>query len=437
MRPTYWWKTAKIYELYVDKFAKNFRGLIDHMDHFSKLGINTLHILPHYPSPMIDQGYDITDHRGVRSDLGTIDDLREAIEAAHERGIRIIIDLIINHVSVDHPWFREARASLHNPKRDFFIWSKAGKELKDCMNVFPDVKPSNWIYNAETRDYYYASFYAEQPDLNWDNPELLKEMLAIMDHHIALGVDGFRLDAAAHLIKREGTLCKGLPEVHRVIKEMRRHLDAAHPDVILLAEASLNLDDIKAYFGDGDECHMAYNFPLMLAMWRTLLYDEPEHVAHALEQSKGIPEHCQWATFLRNHDEIETRLPGVSLEERMKIAELVDPKEHYRFNEGRSVAVRLATAFGGDEDRIVKALKLLYSLPGAPVMYSGDEIGMENTPPQDGVLDTRIYVRSTFDWERAKRQTDDPNSLFNQVSAIMKSRESTPVLPVSVPAPRL
>ncbi len=245
----FWWKDAKIYELYVDKFAVDFKGLSGKIGYFTRLGINTLHILPHYPSPMADDGYDISDYRDVRADLGTMEDFRAFIVAAHESGIRVITDFVLNHVSVEHPWFVEARSSKDNPKRGWFLWSDTGREYKDAWNAFPDIKDDNWIPNPATGDAYYATFYPDQPDLNWTNPEVEQTMIATMDFWADIGVDGFRLDAASVLIKKEGTRCRDLPETHAIIKRIRAHLDAKYPrGVIMLAEAHN-----KEYFGDGDE----------------------------------------------------------------------------------------------------------------------------------------------------------------------------------------
>ncbi|OGZ17192.1 MAG: hypothetical protein A2494_03190 [Candidatus Lloydbacteria bacterium RIFOXYC12_FULL_46_25] len=408
---------AKIYELYIDKFAQNIQGLIDHLDHFSRLGVNTLHILPHYPSPMIDAGYDITDFRGVRSDLGSTLDLERLIVAAHEKGLRIILDFVVNHVSSEHPWFQEAQASKENPKRNYFLWSETGEELRGSVNAFPGIKQHNWIRNPKTNDYYYATFYPEQPDLNWDNEEVISAMFDNMDFLAHLGADGFRIDAAPHLIKREGTDSRGLPETHKILKRMRAHLEEKYPGVILLAEAGGNIEETKSYFGNGDEFHMAYHFPLMSALWETLLFNDQTYVDDVMRASGDIPQGCQWATFLRNHDDIELRnLPS---ETREKMINMLDPKREYLFNNGNTTAVRIATAFSEDKEKILQAFGLLYSLPGAPVCYYGDEIGMKNTPARPDVIDTRFFVRGEFDWADAVNQMNDSNSLFAQIAKII------------------
>jgi maltose alpha-D-glucosyltransferase/alpha-amylase len=418
-RGGYWWKEAKMYELYVDKFAVDFKGLTSRMDYFTALGVNTLHILPHYPSLMIDEGYDVKDYRNVRPDLGTIEDMKECIATAKSAGIHIILDMVLNHVSIEHPWFVDARSSKENSKRNFFLWSDKGEGYALSQNAFPDIKPSNWIANPQTEDYYFATFYPEQPDLNWDNPEVVEAMLANMDFWADMGVDGFRLDAACFLMKREGTICKGLPETHAMIKRIRRHLDEKYPrGVILLGEAAQSVEETKAYFGDGDECQMMYHFPLMAEMWLALQYGDSSGVEKMIATSFDIPENCQWGVFLRNHDEIELRfLP--SQEVRSSLLEFLDPRREYMFNKGQATSKRIANIFT-EEEKIRKAFELLYSTPGVPIMYYGDEIGMKNLPVRSGIIDTRKYVRGPFDWGEAEKQVTDPLSLFHYAAALVK-----------------
>ena len=414
-----WWKKAKIYELYIDKFAGTLNGLTEKLDYFTALGVDCLHLLPHYPSPMVDDGYDVSDYRNVRPELGTLDGFTHFLAEAHRRGIRVIVDLVLNHVSSQHPWFAEARASRNNPKRDFFLWDERGERLKDSVNAFPDFKPSNWIRNKATKDHYYATFYPEQPDLNWDNPEVLHEMLATVDFWIAHGIDGFRLDAAAHLVKREDTNSKGLPETHAVLKKIRAHLGEAHPEVILLAEVHQEVPLAKTYFGDGDECHLVYHFPLTEQFWLALKRNDHALVDTMVSDSFAIPANCQWATFLRNHDELS--LSTLLAKERAELNDFLDPEHRYPFKKGAASSVRVSTVFGGDQERIAEAFRLLYGTKGAPVMYYGDEIGMKTLPVAPQVSDTRRYVRGKFDWKEAERQMNDPYSLWNQVAEIIKS----------------
>ena len=417
MPKRYWWKDAKIYELYVDKFAGNFQNLTAQLDYLERLGVNALHILPHYPSPMADGGYDVMDYLHVRPELGMMEDFDEFVKAAHKHDIRIIIDFVLNHVSEHHPWFLEARSSKDNNKRDYFLWSETGQELSLGWNAFPDIKPGNWILNEGTEDYYYATFYPQQPDLNWDNPQVYDGMMSNMDFWAGRGVDGFRLDAAVTLVKRDGTLSKGLPETHALIKRIRKHLDEKFGgEIILLGEAHQAVEEMKAYFGGGDECHLMYHFTLAEQLTLALIRGTRDELEKMLKESADIPENCQWATFLRNHDEFE--LTTISDEERTLILETVDPDNAYIFKKGYATAMRVGSMFKDDTKRL-EAFRLLYSIPGAPVMYYGDELGMENLPIQKGVIDKRVYVRGEFDWIEAEKQIADPDSLFNSVRAIV------------------
>jgi len=414
----HWWKEAKIYEVYVDAFAETFLGMTEHLDYFTRLGVNCLHILPHYPSPMIDDGYDIVDYRSVRSLLGTLEECVAFIDAAHARGIRVIFDYVLNHTSDQHPWFIEARASKENPKRDFYLWSTTGNEFTAAANAFPDIKAHNWVPNIATDDLYFATFYPQQPDLNWDNPEVFEEMVATMEFWAAHGVDGFRLDAVSHIVKREGTSSQGLPETHQVLKRIRARFEASYPEVILLAEAATSIEGSKEYFGTGDECHMVYNFPLMERMWLSLVDGNRGQLDEAIIESATIPENCAWATFLRNHDEMA--LGMLTPEERHRLIDSFDPKHEFLFNKGEATSMRVASALHNDKKKILKAIELLYSVPGTPVMYYGDEIGMLNLPVGDLLIDSRRYVRGRFDWSAAEAQAQDPESLLNQIAHIIQ-----------------
>jgi maltose alpha-D-glucosyltransferase/alpha-amylase len=417
MPKRYWWKDAKIYELYVDRFAGNFQNLTAQLDYLERLGINALHILPHYPSPMADGGYDVMEYLNVRPELGTIEDFDTFLKEAHRRDIKVIIDFVLNHVSEFHPWFLEARSSKDNNKRDYFLWSESGHELALGWNAFPDIKPGNWIFNEETQDYYYATFYPQQPDLNWDNPEVFAGMMQNMDFWAGRGVDGFRLDAAVTLIKRDGTLSKGLPETHQLIKRIRKHLDTKFGgEIVLLAEAHQDVKEMKTYFGDGDECHLVYHFSLTEKLFLALMRNDRTELDAMLEESRDIPENCQWAIFLRNHDELS--LATLSPEVRAELISYLDPKGEYLFNSGAATAKRLGSMF--DEAKLREAISLLYSLPGAPIMYYGDEIGMQNLPRAEGVIDSRVYVRGEFDWLEAGLQRSDPDSLYNFTKGVIR-----------------
>ncbi len=425
----YWWKNAKIYELYIDKFAGNVEGLRSKLPYFTALGINTLHILPHFPSPMVDDGYDISNYRDIRPELGTMDEFESFIKEARAQGIRVIIDFVLNHTSNQHPWFLEAKQSKTNPKRDFYLWREIEYGFEGSTNAFPDIKPSNWIWNEDTQDYYFATFYPEQPDLNWDNPELEREMLALMDFWIEKGVSGFRLDAAPYLIKRENSTSKGLPETHQAIKRIRAHIEAKNPDVILLAEAHQSLALTKEYFGEGDECHMAYHFPLMEQFWLSCMTHSLEGVREMIEISNSIPDNCGWATFLRNHDEVS--LATLPLETRLALVDFLNPTKEYLFKKAKATSVRLATALKGDQEKIRELLRLLYTTPGSPIMYYGDEIGMYNLLPNTDIIDTRKYVRGEFDWTEATAEMHEPGSLWNYTAALIHGAAVLPSIPTS------
>ncbi len=416
----HWWKTAKIYELYVDKFAGNFKGLTKRLDYFNYLGINCLHILPHYPSPMFDDGYDVTNYYAVREELGTLEDMREMIREAHKRGIRVIIDLVLNHMSREHPWFVEARSSKDNPRRDFFLWSDNGTEFKNARNAFSHAKKSNWVWNEDTKDFYFSTFFPEQPDLNWDNPEVIKEISAVIEFWCGKGIDGFRLDAAPFLVKRETELKDGLPETHKVLKKLRARMEESYPEAIFLAEAHSTLNRTKEYFGQGDECHLAYNFPLTEELWYALLSDNFERIKGIVEESKDIPDNCEWAMFLRNHDEIS--FSAIPKDLRTTAFTLLDPNHLYSHKGTQKTSQRLATALKGNIDKIKLAFEYLYSFPGVPVMYYGEEIGMPNLPLREGTKDPRRYVRGEFDWNEVARQMEDPHSLLNFVSRLIKAK---------------
>lgn len=414
----YWWKEAKIYELYVDKFAVDLRGLTKKLDYFNHLGVNTLHILPHYPSPMVDGGYDVMDYLNVRPELGTLEDFDKLIENAHRRKIRIIIDFVLNHVSEHHPWFIEARSSRNAQKREYFLWSETASEYANAENSFPHLKPSNWVRNDETQDYYYATFYPQQPDLNWRNPKVFESMMQHMDFWADRGVDGFRLDATSHLVKHDH-LPDGLQATHAILKRIRTHLDKNYGgSVILLAEAHRSIPEVKQFFGNGDECHLAYNFSMTEALFLSLMHKDKRYTEFASEFSRNIPDNCAWAFFLRNHDEIScTTVPA---EDRSALLRFLDPDQTYLFRHSSDTAVRLGTIFQHAPERLFEAFELLYSLPGASIMYYGDEIGMENLPVRDGIVDSREYVRGDFDWGKAQQELEDPHSLLNRTSRLIQ-----------------
>lgn len=416
-----WWNRAVIYELYADKFAGNFKSLSAKLDYFKKLGVNSLLILPHYPSPMIDGGYDISDFKKIRRGLGSLKDFQSFVKKAHCFGLKIITDLILNHTSSKHSWFQEARSSKDNPKRDFYLWSKTGKEFALANNPFTNIKPSNWIYNHPTKDYYYATFYPQQPDLNWDNPEVFKEMKKIIDFWLDIGVDGFRLDAVTRLFKREGTDCINSPEVHPLLKKIRAHIDKKYSKRVLLAETDLKPPEAKRYFGHGDECHLVFHFFLAMKIWLSIKRNEPKITNKVIEETLDIPENCQWATFLGNHDAMALYL--LNEDEKTELANWLDPQCEFSSKLGSKLSMRLAEIFKGNKEKILASLKLLFSLPGVPVIYYGDEVGMRNAKLKKKPQDPRFYVRGKFNWKRAKEQIKHPGSIFNNLVKIIDSHK--------------
>ncbi|KKS36663.1 MAG: hypothetical protein A3G49_05940 [Candidatus Sungbacteria bacterium RIFCSPLOWO2_12_FULL_41_11] len=420
MAQNLYWKNLVIYEVYADKFAKDFKGMAEKLGYLKNLGANCVWLLPHYPSPMIDGGYDVSDYLNVKKELGTIDDFERFTKKAHKKGIKVIIDLVLNHVSTKHAWFKEASQSKDNPKRSYFIWSKTGKEFPRALNPFSHIISSNWVPNPATGDYYFATFYSEQADLNWDNPEVFNEMIKIMDFWIKRGVDGFRLDAVPFLIKREGTACVNLPETHQIIKKIRKYIDKNYSGIFFLAEANGSLKQIKSYFGDGDECHMAFHFHLMSKMFLTLKRGNRKIAEKIIKKSFAIPKNCQWATFLRNHDDLT--LAHAADKERTELLKYYDKEGAYGFIGDKGISARLATLLDGDESKILEAFKMLFDFPGSPVIYYGDEIGMRNLNFAKPPLDSRRYVRGDFDWKEAEKQTADPDSLLNKIIAVIKNK---------------
>jgi len=420
-----WWLRANFYSLYIDKFNGDINGLTDKLTYFTELGIDALHIMPHYPSPLRDGGYDITDHTGVRTELGSVADFEHLCTAAHARNIKIVVDLVLNHVSCDHPWFVEARQSTDNPKREYFLWSNTAMEYKDAPNVFPDFKDSNWIPNAATQDYYYATFKPSQPDLNWSNPAVLAEMLSVIDTLISYGVDGFRLDAIMNLVERDGTNSVGLPETHARIRDVRSHLDANYTDIILLGEVIGTTDYSRQYFGESDECHLSYNFELMAeTLYALVIGGKTERLKAVLEASKALPPGASWAAFLRNHDSLT--LSTLDTNRHHELLRAIDAKKEFAFNKGAETVQRLFDICDQDETLVREAFSMLYAIPSATVMYYGDEIGMTNAPLPPDEDDMRYVVRAPFDWGEAKRQKRDPHSLLQHVKACIAGRKNLP-----------
>ncbi len=393
-----WYKNAVFYEIYVRAFFDSngdgrgdLRGLNQKLDYLQELGIDCIWIMPIYPSPLKDDGYDISDYYAVHPDYGTLEDFKALLEAAHARGLRIITDLVVNHTSDQHPWFQAARRDRHSPYRDYYVWSDDPTRYAGARIIFLDVEDSNWTYDPVAGQYYWHRFYASQPDLNYDNPAVRLEMLKVMKFWLDLGVDGFRVDAVPYLFEREGTNCENLPETHAYLKQMRRFVDEHYPGRILLCEANQWPQDVRAYFGKGDEFHMAFHFPLMPRLFMALRRGDSEPIRWVLTQTPEIPDSCQWCTFLRNHDELTLEM--VSEEERQWMWQEYAPDPRMRLNLG--IRRRLAPLLDNDRRKIELAYSLLFTLPGSPILYYGDEIGMGD----DLSLPDRNGLRTPMQWQ--------------------------------------
>lgn len=416
-----WWVNAIVYEVYVDKFADNFEGLTKHLDYLEYLGVNTLWILPHYPSPMIDGGYDISDYVSVRSKLGDIEDFEDFVSEAHKRKFRVIIDLVLNHTSDNHPWFMEARASKNNSKRDWYIWSNDASGYSQAFVHFADIKKSNWIKNEKTNDYYYATFYPQQPDLNWDNPEVYEAMLFVMNFWLRKGVDGFRLDAISRLIKRDGTNCFALPEVHTILKRIRADVLSNFPNTVFLAESGGWVHEAKTFFGESDECQLVINFPMASSLLSAISDCDLTKTEKVWENSQGIGGGNCWGLFLTNHDSVD--LFFLDEQQKEKLSADGNLLAKYGSEKGSSFAARLSEVCMGDKDKIIWAHQKLLSFPGVPILYYGNEIGMPNEKCSRNPKDFREYVRGVFDWNEVDRQIKKRNSILNTVKKLIEERK--------------
>jgi maltose alpha-D-glucosyltransferase / alpha-amylase len=393
-----WYKDAVIYELRVSAFNDSdgdgigdFHGLTQRLDYLHEIGVTALWLLPFYPSPLRDDGYDIADYHSVHPDFGTLDDFRTFLREAHRRGLRVITELVINHTSDQHAWFQRARrAPKDSSVRDFYVWSDTPERYRDARVIFKDFEPSNWTWDPVAKAYYWHRFYTHQPDLNFANPAVRKAVFKALDFWLGMGVDGLRLDAIPYLFEREGTNCENLPETHAFLRELRQHVDRRFRDRMLLAEANQWPEDAVSYFGNGDECHMAFHFPLMPRLFMALHMEDRFPLIDILAQTPAIPETCQWALFLRNHDELTLEM--VTDEERDYMYRMYAHDSRARINLG--IRRRLAPLLGNDRRRIELMNALLLALPGTPVLYYGDEIGMGDNI----YLGDRNGVRTPMQW---------------------------------------
>ena len=404
-----WYRDAIVYQVHVKSFYDangdgigDFEGLTQKLDYIRDLGATAIWVMPFYPSPLRDDGYDIADYRTINPMYGDMAGFRRFVKAAHARDIRVVTELVINHTSDMHPWFQRARkAKPGSPARDFYVWSDDAKQFRDARIIFLDSERSNWTWDEEAKAYFWHRFYHHQPDLNFDNPKVIEAVLDTMRYWFDMGVDGLRLDAIPYLVERDGTNCENLPETHTVIKQIRAAVDARYPDRMLLAEANQWPEDTAKYFGDGDECHMAFHFPLMPRMFIALATEDRHPITDIMRQTPEIPETAQWAIFLRNHDELTLEM--VTGKEREYLWSFYASETRARINLG--IRRRLAPLLENDRRKIELLNCLLFSMPGTPVLYYGDEIGMGDNI----YLGDRDGVRTPMQW------SPDRNGGFSRV----------------------
>jgi maltose alpha-D-glucosyltransferase/alpha-amylase len=452
---TNWYQNAVFYELYLRAYRDgngdghgDFRGAIESLDYVKSLGVDCIWILPMYPSPLLDDGYDVADYQAIHPDYGTLDDFKAFLAAAHARDLRLVIDLVMNHTSDQHRWFQEARRNPQSPYRDYYVWSDTGREYADARIIFLDTEPSNWTYDEVAGQYFWHRFYSSQPDLNYDNPAVHEEMFAIMRFWLDMGVDGFRADAVPYLYEREGTICENLPETHAFLRRVRGLMDDEYPGRVLIAEANQWPEDVLPYFGDGDEFHMVFHFPIMPRLFMALKREDKRPLLDILARTPPIPPGAQWLTFLRNHDELTLEMVTPAEREWMWAQYAPDPR--MRLNLG--IRRRLAPLLDNSKARWLLLNAMLLSLPGAPIIYYGDEIGMGDdisqpdrhgvrTPmqwsaePNAGfstaadtylpVIDDAVYG---YPQVNVARQEDDPGSYLWATRFLLQARRKEPAL---------
>jgi maltose alpha-D-glucosyltransferase/alpha-amylase len=408
--PDLWYKNSIFYEVYLRAFFDSngdghgdLRGLILKLDYLKNLGVDCLWLLPIFPSPLRDDGYDISDYYGVLPTYGNLDDFRDLVAAVHARGMRLIADLVLNHTSDQHPWFQSARSSRSSPYRDYYVWSDDNQKYSGARIIFLDTEKSNWTWDEQARQYYWHRFYSSQPDLNYDNPAVQAEMLNVIKFWLDQGIDGFRTDAVPYLFEREGTNCENLPETHVYLKELRRFMDQHYPGRIMLCEANQWPEDVRPYFGDGDEFHLGFHFPAMPRIFKSIRAADGSSLVEILKRTPPIPDNCQWCNFLRNHDELTLEM--VTEEDRQWMWREYAPDPRMRLNQG--IRRRLAPLLDNDLRKLALANSLLFTLPGSPILYYGDEIGMG-----DNIwLDDRNGVRTPMQWNSG------PNAGFSNASS--------------------
>ena len=403
-----WYRDAVVYQLHIKAFfdangdgVGDFEGLIAKLDYIRDLGVTAIWLLPFYPSPLRDDGYDIADYEDIHPTYGKLGDFKRLLRAAHERGLRVITELVINHTSDQHPWFQRARkAKPGSAARDYYVWSDTDQRYQGTRVIFLDTEKSNWTWDPVAEAYYWHRFYAHQPDLNFANPAVLNAITSAMHFWLEMGVDGLRLDAVPYLCERDGTNHENLPETHSILKRIRAEVDAHYSDRMLLAEANQWPEDTQEYFGSGDECHMAFHFPLMPRMYMAIAQEDRHPITDILRQTPEIPNGCQWAVFLRNHDELTLEM--VTDQERDYLWNFYAADRRARLNLG--IRRRLAPLLENDRRKVELMASLLLSMPGTPVVYYGDEIGMGDNI----YLGDRDGVRTPMQW------TPDRNGGFSR-----------------------
>lgn len=415
--PADWYRDAVFYQVYVRGFFDStgdgngdLRGLTEKLDYIRDLGVDCVWLMPLYPSPLKDDGYDIADFCSIHPTLGTVEDFSALTKAAHERGIRIIADLVLNHTSDQHAWFQEGRRDPNSPYRNYYVWSDTDQKYSGVRIIFKDTEQSNWAWDPIARQYYWHRFFSHQPDLNYDNSAVQEEILRVASFWLDRGIDGFRVDAVPYLFEREGTSCESLPETHQFLKKLRGFIDEHYPGTLLLAEANQWPEDLLPYFGTGDEVQMAFNFPLMPRMFMAIRREQAWPIIEIMDRLPSIPAGCQWATFLRNHDELTLEM--VTDEERDYMYREYAKDPRMRINVG--IRRRLGPLVDGDRRQIELLHSMLFTLPGSPVLYYGDEIGMGDNV----YLGDRNGVRTPMQWNgdrNAGFSRADPSQLYAAV----------------------
>jgi len=451
-----WYKNAIFYQVYLRAFKDSngdgrgdLRGLTDQLDYLKELGIDCIWLMPIYPSPLKDDGYDIADFYAIADIYGDLEDFRILLNSVHERGMRLIMDLVMNHTSDRHPWFQSARSDRDSPFREFYVWSDSDGLYEQARIIFLDIEPSNWTWDEKAGQYFWHRFYASQPDLNYDSPEVQQEMLNVARFWLDLGIDGFRADAVPYLFEREGTICENLPETHEYLKRLRAMMDIEYPGRILLCEANQLPEDVRQYFGNGDEFQMGFDFPIMPRLFMAVKKGLAADLRDILRKTPAIPSECQWCTFLRNHDELTLEM--VTPEERAWMWEQYAPEPRMRLNLG--IRRRLAPLLDNDARKIKLMNSLLLTLPGSPIIYYGDEIGMGDniwladrngvrTPMQwssgqnagfSSALADALYAPVIEDDEygpervNVMTQRGDPDSIWNTVRHMLQTRKDRDV----------